>query len=250
MPFFGGGFLLLAQILFAAHALRTGRSYYWVYFIVFVPVVGMGAYFLVELLPELTGSRPARHAAQGLARAIDPGRRLREATRQVQIAPTAQNKAMLAAAYLAADRPREAVALYEEVLVGLHATDPALMLGLARACFAAGDFARVQTVLEELRRANPEKSSPEGHLLYARCLEEQGKLDAARFEYAALSVYYPGQEAKCRHAVLLARAGRAAEAHEIFADICQAIELGPRHQHREQREWYGIAKRGVAGGIV
>lgn len=249
MPFFGG-FELLAQILCAAHAIRTGRSHYWIYIIVFVPIVGMAVYFLVEILPEVTGSRPARHAAQGLVRTLDPGRGLRKASRQVQIAPTAQNKALLAAAHLEAGRPPEAIALYEEVLVGVHATDPALMLGLARACFAAGGFARVQTVLEDLRRANPDHSSPEGHLLYARCLEEQGKLDAARFEYAALSAYYPGQEARCRHAVLLARAGREAEAHEIFAEICQAIELGPRHQRREQREWYDIAKRGVAGGTI
>jgi hypothetical protein len=249
MPFFGG-FMLLAQILCAVHVARTGRPYFWIYIVVFVPMVGMAAYFLVEILPELTGSRPARQAAQGLMRTLDPGRRVREAMRQVQITPTTQNKALLAAAYLEAGQASDAVALYHDILVGIHATDPALMQGLARALFAARDYAGAQSVLEVLRQANPDHPSPEGHLLYARCLEEQGRVDAARFEYGALAAYYPGQEARCRHAVLLARAGRAAEAHELFAEICQAIELGPHHQRRAQREWYDIAKRGLAGAAV
>lgn len=246
MPYFGV-LMLLAQILCAAHVVRTGRPYYWIFIIVFLPIVGMGAYFLVEMLPEIAGSRPARHAAQGFVRTLDPGRNLRDAARQVQIAPTARNKAALAAAYLDAGQADEAVALYREVLTGIHATDPALMLGLARALFASGDAAQTRSVLEELRRADPGYTSPEGHLLYARSLEQQGATDAALFEYHTLKAYYPGQEARCRYAMLLARTGRDADAHEIFTEICQAVELGPRHQYREQREWYDLAKRGLAG---
>ena len=32
---------LLAQIACAVHVVRTGRNYYWIYIVVFVPVVGM-----------------------------------------------------------------------------------------------------------------------------------------------------------------------------------------------------------------
>jgi hypothetical protein len=209
-------------------------------------VVGMSAYFLAEMLPELMHSQGARDAASGMARVLNPGKGLREATRAVAITPTAENKARLAAEYLAAGQTQPAIALYREGLTGVHATDPALMLGLSRALFAQGDLAETQSVLEALRAANPDYGSPEGHMIYTRSLELQGKAEAALREYAALAVYYPGQEARCRYAQLLAQSGRTAEAQRLFAEICQSVEYGPRHQRRSQREWYDIAKRRLA----
>ena len=241
-----GVLLLLAQIACAVHVVRTGRNYMWIYLVVFVPLVGMAAYFLAEILPELMHSRGARQAASGMGRVIDPGRGLREATRRVQITPTTENKAALAEEYLFAGKPGDAAALYTEALTGVHATDPGLMLGLARARFAEGNAAEAQAILERLREANPEYHSPEGHLLYARSLEEQGMTEAALKEYAALVVYYPGQEARCRYALLLQRAGRADEARHIFEEVCQLIEYGPRHQRKAQRQWYDLARRALA----
>src|SRR5579883_882758 len=111
-----GVLLLVAQIACAVHVVRTGRSYIWIYIVVFVPIVGMAAYFFAEVVPGLLGSRAARHAATGVVSALDPGRNLREALRRVEITPTVQNKAALAEAYVAARRIDDAIALYREVL--------------------------------------------------------------------------------------------------------------------------------------
>jgi hypothetical protein len=232
--------LLLAQITCAVHVARTGRNYYWIYLIVFVPGVGMAAYFFAELLPELMQSRAAQQAASGV------GKELREALRRVEITPTAENKAVLAEAYRAAGQAAEARSIYREALVGIHATDPTMMLGLARAAFAAGDAAEAQSVLEQLREANPTYNSPEGHLLYAQSLERQGKTAAALEEYRALAVYYPGQEARCRYGLLLQAAGERAEAQRVYEEVRQLVEYGPRHQRRAQRQWYELAKQQLA----
>jgi hypothetical protein len=238
-----GILLLCAQIGLAIHAGRTGRPFFWIYLIIFVPMMGMLAYIAVELAPEWLGSRTARRAASGVGRALDPGRAVRQAERQVQITPTTENKATLAQAYLQVNRAPEAVALYRETLTGIHANDPALMQGLARALFATHDYAETVRVLDALREANPDYQSPEAHLLYARSLEEQGSIDAALHEYAALAPYYPGQEARCRYAMLLEKAGEHRDAQRLFREICQSIEISPRHARRLQREWYDIARR-------
>ena len=162
------------------------------------------------------------------------------------MSPTVQNKTALAQEYLAAGQPQDAVALYREALSGIHATDPALMLGLARALFTLGDTAEVLATLDRLREANPAYTSPEGHLLYARSLEMEGRTAEALSEYAALIAYYPGQEARCRYALLLQMTGRVAEARNLFEEIRKAIAYGPRHQYRAQREWYELARRQLA----
>jgi hypothetical protein len=235
--------LLLAQITCAVHVARTGRNYYWIYIIVFVPVVGMAAYFFAEILPELMQNRTARQAVSGVAKALNPGKELRQALQRVEITPTAENKAALAEAYLATGQATEAQAIYREALAGIHATDPTMMLGLARATFAGGDAAETQSVLERLRAANPTYNSPEGHLLYAQSLERQGKTAEALEEYRALSAYYPGQEARCRYGMLLQAIGNRTEARRVFEEVRQLIEYGPRHQRRAQRQWYELAKQ-------
>ena len=240
------GLLILgAQIVCVIHVIRTGRPYWWIFLIVMVPLIGIIVYLVVEVVPGLLGSRGTRQAVAGAAKVFDPGRGLREAQRQVEISPSAQNKAVLANELLRAGQPEASAALYREALTGIHATDPALMLGLARALFAFGDAHETQVTLERLREANPGYASPDGHLLYARSLELQGNTGAALYEYAALA-YYPGQEARARYALLLEKTGRVEEAQKIFEEIRQSIDYGPRHQYREQREWYELAKRHLA----
>ena len=138
------------------------------------PLVGTIVYLGVEVLPDLHRSRPARQAATRVAKVLDPARGLREAWRRLELSPTIQNKTALAEEYLAAGQPQAAVALYREALTGIHATDASLMLGLARALYSLGDAADVLTTLDRLREANPDYTSAEGHLLYARSLEMAG----------------------------------------------------------------------------
>jgi hypothetical protein len=244
MPAFGV-LLFLAQIACAVHVVRTGRNHVWIYLVVFVPVVGMAAYFCAEILPEMLESRPARKAATRVGKTVNPGRRPREAERRVQITPTADNKALLAAEYLLAGRAAEAITLYREALTGIHAGDPGMTVGLARALFADEKIADAQAELEALQADNPKLHAPEAHLLYARCLEEQGKNGAASAEYRVLVHYYPGQEARCRYAMLLQRTGRGEDSRRIFEEICQLVEYGPRHQRLMQRDWYAIARRAL-----
>jgi hypothetical protein len=240
------GLLLVAQVFCAIHAGKTGRPYFWIMLILFVPMVGMITYFLVEILPDLARSRAARSAASGVIRRLDPDRGYREALRQVQIAGTIENRAVLAEQCLRCGRAEEAAALYSELMTGLHATDPDLMLGLARASFAQQDFAGAQAILEQLRAANPQYRSADGHLLYARCLEMQAKRDDALYEYESLAAYYPGQEAKSRYAVLLEQTGRTEEAGRLFEEIRQDVELMPKHARQLQKEWYDFARRHLA----
>ena len=241
-----GLLVLLAQIACAVHVVRTGRNYLWIFLIIFVPVLGIAVYLIAEVLPGLAGSRGARQAASGFGRMLDPGRGMREAQRQVAITPTVQNKAVLAEEYLRAGQPEPAAALYRETLTGIHATEPGLMLGLARAQFALGDIAGAHATLAELRRANPGYVSPEAQLLYARSLEESGDLLDAVREYETVAGSYPGQEARCRYAMLLERLGRNDDARRLYEEIRQAIDYGPRQVRRDQREWYEIARRQLA----
>jgi|GEM_PF-5120449 len=69
---------------------------------------------------------------------------------------------------------------------------PANMLGKARAVFGDRRFWETVALLDELRRRWPDFEYAEGHLLYARALQESGRMAEAVEEYRAVSAYYSG----------------------------------------------------------
>lgn len=242
MPILGGLVLLLA-LACAIHAGRTGRPSYWIYIVLILPGLGVLAYVLFELVPEWLGSAAGQRTAQRLSRFADPEKAFRALRDEAEIAPTVENMMRLAEECLRLDRFDEAAALYERCLHGMHASEPHLMLGLARAQFGAGQPGAARTTLDRLRVANPEFQSTDGHLLYARSLEALGDAAAARAEYEALVGYFPGPEATCRYALLLERTGEADKARAIFAEIKRRIERSPRHVRQMHAEWYQLAVR-------
>lgn len=241
MPFLGLA-ALLASLACAAHAVQTRRPRYWLMILLALPGAGALAYLIFEILPEI-GRTGSRRAADAVIRTFDPERVVREAEARVLETPSAQTRAELGAVYLETGRAVDAIAAYRAALSGTHATDPALMLGLARAHFAAGDMPGTEEVLLRLRQANPDWQSAEGHLLYARALEAQGKIDAAVAEYRALLPYYPGQEPRARLALLLKAAGAPAEARRLFTELRLHVERAPRHVRDAERAWYDLARR-------
>lgn len=238
--------LLAIDVACAVHVGKTGRPFFWFYLIFMLPGVGALAYVAFELAPEFLGSARGQRAAQAAANLIDPGKTYRALLDAVEGAPTVDNLRRLADECVALDRWAEAQELYRRCLVGLHADEPDLLLGLARAEFGGGQPAAARATLERLRAANPAFQSADGHLLYARALEAAGDHDTALREYEALADYYPGPEASCRLALLLRQSGNGERAASIMAGVARQLDRSPRHIRKRYREWHDLARRAAA----
>ncbi|HUO78801.1 MAG TPA: tetratricopeptide repeat protein [Steroidobacteraceae bacterium] len=237
---------LLIEVGLVVHVIKTGRNTIWIWVLVLLPGVGMLAYLLVEVLPDLFRSRATRSAMRGVQRAVDPDRDLRRATATAAVSDTVVAKARLGAELARRGEYATAIETYRAGLKGIYEHDPTLLLGLAEAQFAAGDAGGARTSLEALIANNPDFKSADGHLLYARALEAEGNLAKAESEYRAVAGYFPGAEARVRHALLLKKSGRGAEARAALEDVVKSAELAPRHVRRAQAEWLEIARRELA----
>jgi hypothetical protein len=241
MPYFL--ITLALQVVFAVHCIRTGRNTVWVWIIVLLPLAGVIAYVIVEILPELFGSRTARRAARDLRSRLDPERELRAAELAARGSTDVASRQRYADELLRQNRPLEAVAIYQQLLTGLYEHDPNLMLRLAHAQFDMRDYATTRGTLEELIAQNPDFKSPEGHLLYARTLEELQDVNGALSEYEVLARSYPGAEPTVRYARLLRSAARDAEATQLLRELLERAERAPKHYRRAQQEWLDAARR-------
>jgi hypothetical protein len=234
---------LAIQAGLIVHVIKTGRNSLWIWAIALLPGAGWLAYIVVEILPAVFGGSTARRTKAGMQRMIDPDRDLRRAAAEVEISGNVDARRRLAEEMYDRGQYAEAIGVYQSGLRGIFEHDPTLLLGMARAQFAARDHTAARATLERLIRENPDFKSAEGHLLYARALEAGNALDEAEHEYDAVAPAYPGAEARLRYGLLLKRRGKLEDARRIFKELLDGAKLGPAHYRKAQAEWLDQARR-------
>jgi hypothetical protein len=237
--------VLLLEIACIVHIMRTGRERFWVYVVLFLPMAGMLAYLVAEVLPDVMGSRTAHRLNRKAASVLDPTRDLRARQADLERTDTVENRRLLAEAHIARGEFAAAAKLYEASLTGVHHDDMALLMGLARARLGMQDHAGAIATLDRLRDAHPNFESSEAHLMYARSLEGLGRDEEAETEYTQLVGYAAGEEARCRYGQLLMRRGKSAEARKIFAQVLKYAAQGSSRYRRDQQAWIQAAERGL-----
>jgi len=236
----------IVQIALIVHAMRTGRASYWIFILLFMPGIGAAAYFIVELLPEISNSLAARRALRGVSKSLNPGGELRRRELEHRLSGSVDATRHLANELIEQGRFAEAVDHYRAALAGLYEHDPDLLLGLAQAEFFNGDATACIETLERLRAHNPDYRSSDGHLLYARALQDCDELQSAEEEFAAVAAYYPGAEARVRYAQVLELVGKIDKARNEYTDMLSAAELAPPHFKKAQKAWLAEAKSALA----
>jgi hypothetical protein len=250
--------MFIVNLALFYHSMRTGRSPLWLAALVLISissfVVGYlaflanfalwGAYFLFAILPDFFNSHGMRQFKRNVARAADPGRGYREKLRQVELVGSVDAKRELAEESLERGLFAEAIELYQSAMQGpLGGGDPVLLKGLGRARLLSGDGAEAERLFLQMKEVDPAAFDADVELDYARALEAQGKNDDAIRQYQAVAARYPGEEARTRFALLLEKAGRAAEAQALFREVIASVKGAPRYYRSRQSEWLRIAKQ-------
>lgn len=249
--FFGcGGFALLSLLPFVltvvaiVDIIRTGADWFWIPIVLFFPVVGTLAYFVL-VRSRWSGGRLAAFSPDA-ARRLQAQRRLRELA--VQLAHW-RGPAILAEAgeeLLVLGKHGEAERHLREAQTA-GASPEEVGFPLAQALEMQGRFAEAAPLLEPLVRAKPDQRFGLVQLHFARCLDESGRAAEAEAELRDLLKRRSFFEAQVRLARLLARRGENDEAQRILADVRASAAQLPHYLKREHKPWIRAARRGVKG---
>ena len=244
---YGFGFNLLISLAFAYHCIRTGRPWWWLLVIGFLGPIGWAAYVLFAVLPDMMGSNTARRFTDNVTNMADPGRSYREKLREVERVGSADAKRALAEECIKRGRFQDAVELYQSAMNGpLGEGDSTLVRGLARAKLLAGDGEGAVEGFEKLKAMDRSAFDADAELDYARALALVGRTEEAIRQYELVVPRYPGEEARCRYALLLQTAGRHDRAQALFREIIDSVRHSPGYYRSRQREWYRIARDQLA----
>jgi len=234
--------MLIVEVALVVHVVKTGRNTIWIWVLILLPMVGILAYLLVEILPELVQGRTGRRLRKNLQEVVNPNKTINEASLNYAVADTVENTIRLAEECLTKGKYDEAKPLFEKALKGIHEDDPDFMFGLARAEFGLQNYAETKSVLDQFIEKNPNYKNVHAHLLYARAVEEVGDTEAALKEYEVLDGYYPGPEASYRYASLLKQQGENSKAREVLENILNTAKISGRHYNTIHKEWIAKAK--------
>ena len=237
--------VVVIPIACAVHVLKTGRPFWWLLIIFFGSVPGCIVYGLVEILPDMRRDPSIKRFGSEIVMAVDPTRKIRHLEEELSISDTVKNRQLLAEAYVAAGRYADAVGMYQSCLKGIYADDPPFVLGLAFAQFLNQTYPEAKETIERLAQVDVKFRPLERRLLLARTLEAMNETEAALEEYEPLAKQYPGEEAKCRYALLLKNTGQTEKAREVFERILLNARRSPRYYRKVQRHWINVARQNV-----
>ena len=253
MPLFGGGLLsllmtiahLLVVVGLCVHVVRTNQSLYWIFLILFVPVLGGLVYLIAIVVPDLAGGTRAKRMGMAARDALDPTREYRQAKAAMDETATVHNRMRLAAAAATLGKHAEAEALYAEAAQGLHADDPVLLLGRANALIELGRAPEALPLVDKLVEEQSTRSPPTA-LAQGRIYEALGRYAEADAAYQWAAGRLPGLEAIARYAAFLARVGRKEEAADNLAEIDRRLARSQPQFRREGRVWRDLAAQALA----
>jgi hypothetical protein len=236
---------LLIAIALCVHVVRTNQPLYWIFLILFVPVLGSVIYLIAIVIPQMAGGTRAKRMGMAARDALDPMREYRQAKAASDESPTVHNRMRLAAAAASLGRHAEAEQLYGEAMQGIHADDPALLLGRANALLELDRAPEAEPLVEKLIDEQTTRS-PATALAQARVYEALGRTAEADAAYQWAAGRLPGLEALGRYAAFLARVGRKEEAADNLAEIDRRIERANPQFRREGRAWRDLAAQALA----
>jgi hypothetical protein len=212
--------ILAVQVTCVVHLVKTGRNPLWLTALIFLPMVGAIAYFIVEILPGLQGNRHVRTARAKAVAAINPERELRAARDALDLTDTVANRIRLGDAASDLGRWSEAEAAYREALAKVPG-DAQVMAKLARAIFEQGHAGEALVLLDGL---DPPSA--------------QGERDRQGLLRADVVTRLPGEEARCRYAALLLAEGWENKARKQLEEIEARAKRLDRQQRAAEGEMY------------
>jgi len=240
------GLSLAFSVALCVHVVRTGREMYWLFIILMFQPLGGVVYAIINVLPDIFGGATARRITVAARETLDPTREYREARQAVEDTPTVRNQSRLAAAAIGLGKFDEAEGLYAEAAQGIHADDPALLLGRANALLELERPVEALAVLDVLGRNESEGRTPAASLALGRAYEGVGRFGEAETAYQWAAQRLPGFEGLGRYAAFMARQGRRDEATDAVAEMDKRLTKLSAQFRKEGKHWRDLAAKALA----
>lgn len=238
--FFGSGyfyFTIALQVICIVHSIRKGKPYFWIWVILFLPVVGS----LIYLFTEVFTNRDIRDVQSGVGEVLNPGGKIKKLENNLRFSDTFNNRIALADACLAGGQTQRAIDLYESSLTGNFTENEHVLSQLVIAYSRQKRYEELVSTAKKIHTL-PQFQRSHAHILYAMALEQNGNHEMAETEFKKMKGKFANFEARYQYSCFLVRAGRSEEARQLLTEMSgEFTHLSPPEK-RNNRKWFNLAK--------
>ena len=241
MPFFSPYFYYITiglQLICVIHCLKKGNTAgYWIWLIIFLPLIGCIAYLYVEVF---TG-REFEKVQSGVSTVINPSGRIKKLEANLRFSDTFNNRIALADAYLEKGFTDRAIELYESSLTGNFTENEYVHSKLILAYFEKKRYEEIVPLGQKLS-ASPQFLRSRPHIMYASALWYVGKEQEAEKEFLKMKSKFSDYEARYQFAMFLVRANRNDEARQLLKDMINESTYLTSRERSANGKWLQLAK--------
>ena len=221
--------VLILQAFCLYHAYRNNSEQRWYWLILFIPVIGCALY----LYHHFYSRSSLQNISEGVKGIVNTNYKLEQLEKAYRFSNNLANRVNLADAYVVYGRYDEAIALYQECLVGFMAEDPVLRMKLLSAYFYSGDY---ETAIKYGRQLESEKTfrDAEEHIGYAWALHHAGRTDEARSRFESMDRSFTNYKHRIEYCKFLQQTNRLEDLKTKLTELTEEVEhmKGPERRLR------------------
>ncbi len=225
-------YLIIAfQAFCVYHLFKNRNNYYWIFAIVFLPVVGC----LIYLLTEVFKNRDKEKLEESLTTIINPSKKIKDLERKLQFSETYQNRVNLADAYFSAEDYSNAIVHYNEALQDSSQNEFYVKKSLIKLYFQQEDYDAVVNMCESLKHQSEFKKS-ELPYFFGVSLDKIGKVDEAETQLRIIDQPFSNYDERLELIKFLISKNKNQEANDVLDEVYSEIQLMTKNNRRIYRQ--------------
>ena len=219
------------------HCYSNRYPYYWIFVILFVPLLGSMLYLFMNVIQK----RDIDRVQAEITSVVNPTKKIKELEVKIKLTDSFENRVALAEAYLEVKMYKEAIHYFEEALKGTFQNDFYVTSKLQEAYYFSSNYDKSIAVAGRISKHAKFKKS-RAAFLYALALERKGELIKAEELLTQLDAPYSKYEERLELAKVYIKNGSLDKARTLLDEIALESDGMSKLSFREYGGWIKKAK--------
>lgn len=212
------------------HLVKNKNEYYWIFLIIFLPVVGS----IIYLISKVYNKRDAEIIQNEITTIINPTKKINDLQKKLDFSETFKNRVDLADAYFEMNDFRNALNHYETSIESSFKNDFYVLKQLIKTSFGLEDFPKTIEYSERIRNKFEFRGSYE-QFLYGLALEKMQKTQEAENELKQINNPNSNYEERLGYAKFLLRNKKETQAEELLEELIREYKYMVKDNKRRYK---------------
>ncbi|WP_034057449.1 CDC27 family protein [Lacinutrix jangbogonensis] len=213
------------------HLIKNRNQYYWIFLILFIPVIGS----IIYLVTQVYNKRDADVIKENLTSVLIPTKKVKDLEKKLQFSETFQNRLDVADAFFEIKDYSNAITHYEVALKDETQNNYFILEQLIASYYNLKDYNKTIVYAEKLM-SYPEFKQSKSEFIYGLALDKTGDYEAAEKHLKSIDQRYSNYSERLVLANFFIAKEKGDEAIEILNEIAIESQHMTKLNKRKYRE--------------